>query len=126
MAHAYFIESGETVTARPSIPITGEEVIPEEIDLHSTLPTQTAIKGGKFQIINVQNAIERKGLISFRIVSGDNQFIDPYNTYVLICGQEYPGRERSHKDFQATESPCKKKCATEHGGPRILDVSLPV
>ena len=42
------------------------------------------------------------------------------------CDQEYPGRERSHKDFQATESPCKKKCATEHGGARILDVSLPV
>ena len=52
--------------------------------MHSTLPTQTAIKGAKFQIVNVQNAIERKGLISFRIVSGDNQFIDPYNTYVLI------------------------------------------
>ena len=66
MTHANFIESGETVTARPSIPITGEEVIPEDIDLHSTLPTQTAIKGGKFQIINVRNAI------------------DPYNTYVLI------------------------------------------
>ena len=32
----------------------------------------------------MQNAIERKGLISFRIVSGDNQLIDPYNTYVLI------------------------------------------
>ena len=32
----------------------------------------------------MQNATERKGLISFRIVSGDNQFIDPYNTYVLI------------------------------------------
>ena len=84
MAHANFIESGETVTVRPSIPITGEEVIPEEIDLHSTLPTQTAIKGAKFQIVTVQNAIERKGIISFRIVSGDNQFIDPYNTYVLI------------------------------------------
>ena len=53
MAHAHFIESGETVTAQPPIPITGEEVIPEEIDLHSTLPTQTAIKGAKFQIINV-------------------------------------------------------------------------
>ena len=53
MAHANFIESGETVTVQPSIPITGEEVIPEEIDLHSTLPTQTAIKGGKFQIINL-------------------------------------------------------------------------
>ena len=52
--------------------------------MHSTLPTQTAIKGGKFQIINVQNAIERKGVISFRILSADNQFIDPYNTYVLI------------------------------------------
>ena len=32
----------------------------------------------------MRNAIERKGLISFRIVSGDNQFIDPYNTYALI------------------------------------------
>ena len=53
MAHANFIESGEMVTARPYIPITGEELIPEEIDLHSILPTQTTIKGGKFQIINV-------------------------------------------------------------------------
>ena len=52
--------------------------------MHSTLPTQTAIKGGKFQIRNAQNAIERKGLVSFRIVNGDNQFIYPYNTYVLI------------------------------------------
>ena len=52
--------------------------------MHSTLPTQTAIKGAKFQIVNVQNAIERKGVISFGVVSGDNQFIDPYNTYVLI------------------------------------------
>ena len=52
--------------------------------MHSTLPTQTAIKGGKFQIVHVQNANERKGLISFRIMSGDNQFINPYNTYVLI------------------------------------------
>ena len=84
MVYANFIESGETVTVRPSIPITGEEVIPEEIDLHSTLLTQKAIKGAKFQIINVRNATERKGVISFRIVSGDNQFIDPYNTYVLI------------------------------------------
>ena len=34
--------------------------------------------------------------------------------------------ERSHKDFQAAENPCKKKCATEHRGLHILDVSLPV
>ena len=52
--------------------------------MHSTLPTQTAIKGARFQIVNVQNAIERKGIISFRVMSEDNQFIDPYNTYVLI------------------------------------------
>ena len=84
MAHANFIESGETVTARPSIPITGEEVISEEIDLHSTLPTQTAIKSGKFQIINVQNAIERKGLISFRIMSGDLLFDITPMSYNLI------------------------------------------
>ena len=32
----------------------------------------------------MRNAIERKGLISFRIMSGDDQFIDPYNTYILI------------------------------------------
>ena len=53
MAHANFIESGETVTVQPSIPIIGEAVIPGKLDLHSTLPTHTAIKGGKFQIINV-------------------------------------------------------------------------
>ena len=82
MAHANFIESGEKVTEQPSIPTTGEEVIPEEIDLHSILPTQTTIKGGKFQVVNVQNAIERTYFL--RMVSGDNQFIDPYNTYVLI------------------------------------------
>ena len=52
--------------------------------MHSTLPRQTAIKGAKFQLVNVQNAIERKGVISFRVMSGDNQFIDRYNTYVLI------------------------------------------
>ena len=52
--------------------------------MHSTLPTQTAIKSAKFQIVNVQNAIERKGVISFRVMSRDNQFIDPDNTYVLI------------------------------------------
>ena len=38
MAHANFIESGETVTARPSIPINGEEVILEEIRLAFSTP----------------------------------------------------------------------------------------
>ena len=86
MNYGFFLrnkESSEIIT-EPSEPTSGEEVIPEEVDLHSTLPTQTAIKGAKFHLENVWNAIERKGIISFRIVSGDNQFIDPYNTYVLI------------------------------------------
>ena len=52
--------------------------------MHSTLLTQTSIKGAKFQIVNVRNSIERKGIISFRIMKGDKQFIDSYNTYVLI------------------------------------------
>ena len=49
MAHANFIESGETETVRPSIPITGEEVIPEEIDLHSTLPHRQPLKVVNFK-----------------------------------------------------------------------------
>ena len=72
MAHANFIESDVTVTVQSSIPSTGKEVIPEETDLHSTLPTQTAIKGAKFQIVNVRNAIERKGVFSFGVMSQDN------------------------------------------------------
>ena len=46
MAHAHFIESGETVTARPSIPITGEEVIPEEIDFTFYTPHTDSHKRG--------------------------------------------------------------------------------
>ena len=79
-----FRPSGETVTAHPSIPVEGEEVIPESVDLHSTLPTQTAMKLSKFQYFNPQSSLEKKGLIPFRIVSGDNEFIDPYHTYICI------------------------------------------
>ena len=47
-----FRPSGETVTACPSVPVEGEEVIPESVDLYSTLPTQTAMKSSKFQYFN--------------------------------------------------------------------------
>ena len=79
-----FRPSGETVTAHPSGPVEGEEVIPESVDLHSTLPTQTAMKLSKFQYFNPQSSLEKKGLIPFRIVSGDDEFIDPYHTYICI------------------------------------------
>ena len=79
-----FRPSGETVTACPSIPVEGEEVIPESVDLHSTLPTQTAMKLSKFQYFNLRSSLEKKGLIPFRIVSGDDEFIDPYHTYICI------------------------------------------
>ena len=69
---------------------------------------------------------EMRGYILCHQCSSDVWVEKSYCFGRKICGQEYPGRERSHKDFQATESPCKKKCDTEHGGPRILDVSLPV
>ena len=48
-----FRPSGETVMDHPSIPVEGEEVIPESVDLHSTLPTQTAMKSSKFQYFNL-------------------------------------------------------------------------
>ena len=79
-----FRPSGETVMAHPSIPVEGEEVIPESVDLHSTLPTQTAMKLSKFQYFNPRSSLEKKGLIPFRIVSRDDEFIDPYHTYICI------------------------------------------
>ena len=45
-------ESSEIIT-EPSEPTSGEEVIPEEVDLHSTFPTETAIIGAKFHLENV-------------------------------------------------------------------------
>lgn len=61
-----------------------EEVIPEAINLHSTLPTQTAIKHSKFILVHPRSALEKKGKIPFRISAGSSQFIDVYNTYVFI------------------------------------------
>ena len=86
-----FRPSGETVMACPSIPVEGEEVIPESVDLHSTLPTQTAMKLSKFQYFNPQSSLEKKGLIPFRIVSGDNEFIDPYHKYKCIVARILDG-----------------------------------
>ena len=60
------------------------EVIVDCIDLHSTLPTQTALKGSRFIFHEPKSSIERKGGIHFKIVSSDNEFIDPHNTFIFI------------------------------------------
>ena len=90
--------------ACPSIPVEGEEVIPESVDLHSTLPTQTAMKSSKFQYFNPRSSLEKKGLIPFRIVSGDNEFIDPYHTYILHCDENFRwSRKRNRQNKMGQE-----------------------
>ena len=64
----------------------------------------------------------------------DGTFINVHQMYgwkkATALGERFVAKNilegRDCKDFQATESSCKKKCATEHGGPYILDDSLPM
>ena len=64
----------ESVVANP--PLTGEEVLPESLHLHATLPMQTVAKHLCYHCIQPKNAISRTGAISFKILVGDNKFID--------------------------------------------------
>ena len=64
----------ESVAADP--PLIGEEVLPESLRLHATLPMQTAAKHSRYHCIQPKNAISRTGAISFEILAGDNKFID--------------------------------------------------
>ena len=64
----------ESVMADP--PLIGEEVLPESLHLHATLPTQTVAKHSCYHCIHPKNAISRTGAISFEILVGDNKFID--------------------------------------------------
>ena len=64
----------ESVVVNP--PLIGEEVLPESLHLHATLPTQTAAKHLRYHSIQPKNAISRTGAISFEILAGNNKFID--------------------------------------------------
>ena len=64
----------ESVVANP--PLIGEEVLPESLRLHTTLPMQTAAKHSHYHCIQPKNAISRIGAISFEILAGDNKLID--------------------------------------------------
>ena len=72
----------ETVVANP--PLVGEEVLPESLCLHATLPTQTAAKHSHYHCIQPKNAILRTGSISFEILAGDNKFIDVGSTMLYV------------------------------------------
>ena len=64
----------ESVVADPTL--IGEEVLPESLHLHATLPTQTAAKHSHYHCIQPKNAISRTGAISFEILADNNKFID--------------------------------------------------
>ena len=72
----------ESVVANP--PLIGEEVLPESLCLHATLPTQTAGKHSHYHCIQPKNAISRTGAISFEILAGDNKFIDVGSTMLYM------------------------------------------
>ena len=57
-------------------PLIGEEVIPESLRLHSTIPTQTAAKMARYQKFQPKNAVSRTGAISFDILTGDQKYMD--------------------------------------------------
>ena len=72
----------DTVIADP--PLVGEEVLPESLRLHATLPTQTAAKHSRYHCIQPKNAISRTGVISFELLAGDHKFIDVGSAMVYV------------------------------------------
>ena len=72
----------ESVVADP--PLIGEEILPESLYLHATLPMQTAAKHLCYHCIQPKNAISRTGAISFEILAGDNKFIDVGSTMLYV------------------------------------------
>ena len=59
-------------------------MLPKSLQLHATIPTQTAAKFSKYQKIQPKNAVTRTGTIAFEISSGDNRFIDPSSAVLLV------------------------------------------
>ena len=57
----------ETTTNEPIDEPGGEEIIPEEMDTHSTLPTQVAIRKATYQDYKPINSVDNTGSIHFII-----------------------------------------------------------
>ena len=62
-------------------PLIGDEVIPESLRLHSTIPTQTAAKMAKYQKFQLNG---RTGAISFDIFTGDQKYMDISSAFLHI------------------------------------------
>ena len=73
-------------------PLIGDEVIPESLRLHSTIPTQTAAKMAKYQKFQPKNAVSRMGAISFDIFNGDQKYMDISSAFLHIECQIRDGK----------------------------------
>lgn len=61
----------------------GEEVVPEQMDTHSTLPTQVAIKKATYRKIKPIASLDNSGSINFEWRLDDCEYLDCQNT--LVC-----------------------------------------
>ena len=73
-------------------PLIGEEVIPESLRLHSTIPTQTATKMVRYQKFQPKNAVSRTGAISLDIFNGDQKYMDVSSAVLHIECQIRDGK----------------------------------
>lgn len=72
---------GETTKTNPE---TGEEeVIPDILELHKSLPTQVAIEGSHELFLFPRTSIEKEGNIQFKIATGSDEFLDPFEMYIF-------------------------------------------
>ena len=104
------------------------ELFPSESEMRGYILCNQylSFKGQKFPVVKLLCSQYQNARWDIYQCSSDVWVGKGYCFGRKICGQEYPGSERFCKDFQASENPCKLKCATEHRGLCILDVSLPM
>ena len=76
-------------------PLIGDEVIPESLRLHSTIPTQTAARMAKYQKFQPKNAVSRMGAISFEIFTGDKKYMDISLAFLHIECQIRDGKSET-------------------------------
>ena len=68
----------------PPYVTASEEVLPDALQVHETLPTSTAIKSTQYEIVEPLTNISRQGAITFSWHADKDTFIDPYCTFVYI------------------------------------------
>ena len=68
----------------PPYVTTSEEILPDALQVHETLPTSTAIKSTQYEIVEPLTNISHQGAITFSWHADKDTFIDPYCTFVYI------------------------------------------